>query len=127
MVSWYKNDFLTWFSFIKIENAKHLQMFEKLTFVSQLFIWLLFGSLCFFLQLSNEKEEQCGKEELYAVSFFLLSPLNHTITHKYTALLESGKQKLWIGLVLDPEHGWQWSDAKPFRYLRWASGKSSLM
>uniref|UniRef100_A0A671TZD2 Mannose receptor, C type 1b n=1 Tax=Sparus aurata TaxID=8175 RepID=A0A671TZD2_SPAAU len=39
-----------------------------------------------------------------------------------SALLETGKHKLWIGLMLDPEHGWQWSDAKPFRYLRWTSG-----
>uniref|UniRef100_A0A671TZD6 Mannose receptor, C type 1b n=1 Tax=Sparus aurata TaxID=8175 RepID=A0A671TZD6_SPAAU len=43
-----------------------------------------------------------------------------------SALLETGKHKLWIGLMLDPEHGWQWSDAKPFRYLRWTSGKSSI-
>ncbi|XP_078120279.1 macrophage mannose receptor 1-like isoform X1 [Sander vitreus] len=39
-----------------------------------------------------------------------------------SALLESGKHKLWIGLVLDPEHGWQWSDGKPFCYLRWSTG-----
>uniref|UniRef100_A0A1A8MEC8 Macrophage mannose receptor 1-like n=2 Tax=Nothobranchius pienaari TaxID=704102 RepID=A0A1A8MEC8_9TELE len=39
-----------------------------------------------------------------------------------TALLGSGRNKFWIGLVLDPEHGWQWSDQKPFRYLKWDAG-----
>uniref|UniRef100_A0A8D3DFH1 Macrophage mannose receptor 1-like n=1 Tax=Scophthalmus maximus TaxID=52904 RepID=A0A8D3DFH1_SCOMX len=38
------------------------------------------------------------------------------------ALLGEGKYKLWIGVVLDPEHGWQWSNGKPFRYLRWSTG-----
>lgn len=47
--------------------------------------------------------------------------------HKHTALLGTGKQKLWIGLVLDSEHGWQWTDGKPFRYLRWTAGKLSLV
>lgn len=69
-----------------------------------------------------------GKEEqfLYSVFFLFFVPLNHTNTHKHTALLAAGKHKLWIGLVLDPEHGWQWSDGKPFRYLRWSAGKTSL-
>ncbi|XP_053293421.1 macrophage mannose receptor 1 [Pleuronectes platessa] len=39
-----------------------------------------------------------------------------------SALVGSGKYKLWIGVVLDPEHGWQWSNGKPFRYLRWSEG-----
>uniref|UniRef100_A0A3B4X378 Mannose receptor, C type 1b n=1 Tax=Seriola lalandi dorsalis TaxID=1841481 RepID=A0A3B4X378_SERLL len=30
--------------------------------------------------------------------------------------------KLWTGLTLDPEHGWQWSNGKPYRYLNWDSG-----
>ncbi|XP_037131941.1 macrophage mannose receptor 1b isoform X2 [Syngnathus acus] len=39
-----------------------------------------------------------------------------------SALLGNTKNKLWIGLVLNPEHGWQWTDNKPMRFLRWASG-----
>ncbi|KAK5860194.1 hypothetical protein PBY51_021689 [Eleginops maclovinus] len=38
-----------------------------------------------------------------------------------SALVGSGKHKLWIGLVLNPEHSWQWTDAQPFRYLRWSA------
>ncbi|CAG5896528.1 unnamed protein product [Menidia menidia] len=39
-----------------------------------------------------------------------------------SALLGSGRKKLWIGLVLDQEHGWKWTNGKPFRYLRWGEG-----
>uniref|UniRef100_A0A8D0CPC0 Mannose receptor, C type 1b n=1 Tax=Sander lucioperca TaxID=283035 RepID=A0A8D0CPC0_SANLU len=39
-----------------------------------------------------------------------------------TALLGTGGNKLWTGLILDPEHGWKWSNGRPFRYLKWDSG-----
>ncbi|XP_054870853.1 macrophage mannose receptor 1-like isoform X2 [Amphiprion ocellaris] len=39
-----------------------------------------------------------------------------------TALLWKGGNTLWIGLVLDPEHGWKWSNGRPYRYLKWDSG-----
>uniref|UniRef100_A0A8C5BXJ9 Mannose receptor, C type 1b n=1 Tax=Gadus morhua TaxID=8049 RepID=A0A8C5BXJ9_GADMO len=34
----------------------------------------------------------------------------------------TGTNRLWMGLTMDQEHGWQWVDGKPFRYLRWDSG-----
>uniref|UniRef100_A0AAQ5Y063 Mannose receptor, C type 1b n=1 Tax=Amphiprion ocellaris TaxID=80972 RepID=A0AAQ5Y063_AMPOC len=40
-----------------------------------------------------------------------------------TALLWKGGNTLWIGLVLDPEHGWKWSNGRPYRYLKWDSGR----
>ncbi|XP_038573590.1 macrophage mannose receptor 1-like [Micropterus salmoides] len=30
--------------------------------------------------------------------------------------------KLWTGLIRDPDHGWQWSNGRPYRYLNWDSG-----
>ncbi|KAK5860193.1 hypothetical protein PBY51_021688 [Eleginops maclovinus] len=43
-----------------------------------------------------------------------------------TALLgqqgERAGVKLWTGLIKNPEHGWHWSNERPFRYLNWYSG-----
>ncbi|XP_027145353.1 macrophage mannose receptor 1 isoform X2 [Larimichthys crocea] len=38
------------------------------------------------------------------------------------AILGVNGNKLWTGLVLDPEHGWKWTDGRPYRYLKWDSG-----
>uniref|UniRef100_A0A8C6L8C7 Mannose receptor, C type 1b n=1 Tax=Nothobranchius furzeri TaxID=105023 RepID=A0A8C6L8C7_NOTFU len=38
------------------------------------------------------------------------------------AFITGKAPSFWIGLVLDPEHSWQWSDQKPFRYLKWDAG-----
>ncbi|XP_056277834.1 macrophage mannose receptor 1-like [Pseudoliparis swirei] len=39
-----------------------------------------------------------------------------------TALLDKEGNMLWSGLILDPEHGWMWSNGRPYRYLKWDSG-----
>uniref|UniRef100_A0A4W6EYQ1 Mannose receptor, C type 1b n=1 Tax=Lates calcarifer TaxID=8187 RepID=A0A4W6EYQ1_LATCA len=39
-----------------------------------------------------------------------------------TVLLGSEGTKLWSGLILDQEHGWKWSNGKPYRYMKWDSG-----
>ncbi|XP_047444532.1 macrophage mannose receptor 1-like [Mugil cephalus] len=39
-----------------------------------------------------------------------------------TALLGDQGYKLWTGLTLNLEHGWQWSNGNPYRYLNWDSG-----
>ncbi|XP_042353789.1 macrophage mannose receptor 1-like isoform X2 [Plectropomus leopardus] len=38
------------------------------------------------------------------------------------ALLGPGGNTLWTGLILDPKHGWKWSNGRPYRYLKWDSG-----
>uniref|UniRef100_A0A671U397 Mannose receptor, C type 1b n=1 Tax=Sparus aurata TaxID=8175 RepID=A0A671U397_SPAAU len=45
-----------------------------------------------------------------------------SITDPHQQAYVTGKLTLlWTGLVLDPEHGWQWSNGKPYRYLNWDS------
>uniref|UniRef100_A0A3B5AZ46 Macrophage mannose receptor 1-like n=1 Tax=Stegastes partitus TaxID=144197 RepID=A0A3B5AZ46_9TELE len=39
-----------------------------------------------------------------------------------TALLGKGGNTLWIGLILDPDHGWKWINGRPYRYMKWDSG-----
>uniref|UniRef100_A0AAX7UFB5 Mannose receptor, C type 1b n=1 Tax=Astatotilapia calliptera TaxID=8154 RepID=A0AAX7UFB5_ASTCA len=34
----------------------------------------------------------------------------------------TGGNTLWIGLILDPEHGWKWINGRPYRYMKWDSG-----
>ncbi|KAM7400356.1 hypothetical protein PAMA_004850 [Pampus argenteus] len=65
----------------------------------------------------NQADASCKQQGASLVS--ITDPNEQSII---SALLGSGKFKLWIGMLLNPEHGWQWSDGKPFRYLRWSSG-----
>ncbi|XP_035491562.2 macrophage mannose receptor 1 isoform X1 [Scophthalmus maximus] len=37
-------------------------------------------------------------------------------------LLGTVGSMLWTGLILDPEHGWKWSNGRPYRYMKWDSG-----
>lgn len=54
----------------------------------------------------------------------------YVIINKRTALLGTAEgeheDKLWIGLNLNSEHGWQWSNGNPYRYLNWDSGRFSF-
>lgn len=53
------------------------------------------------------------------MSFFLLK-------HLLVVLLQNARRgcedKLWIGQILDQEHGWHWSNGQPYRYMNWDSG-----
>ncbi|CAJ1073005.1 macrophage mannose receptor 1-like [Xyrichtys novacula] len=39
-----------------------------------------------------------------------------------SALLGAESPKLWIGLLLNPEHGWTWSNRRPYCYMKWDTG-----
>lgn len=80
---------------------------------------ILFVALCCEAMKLRKNQEKRNHIFSFCLSFLFQQ------TRKCAAQLESGKQKLWIGLVLDPEHGWRWSDLKPFRYLRWSPGRSA--
>uniref|UniRef100_A0A3Q3KWV0 Mannose receptor, C type 1b n=1 Tax=Mastacembelus armatus TaxID=205130 RepID=A0A3Q3KWV0_9TELE len=65
----------------------------------------------------HQAEASCKQQ-----SAFLVSITDPNDQAYISALMGAGKKKLWIGTVLDPEHGWQWTNGKPFRYLRWNTG-----
>ncbi|XP_076004152.1 macrophage mannose receptor 1b isoform X2 [Genypterus blacodes] len=65
----------------------------------------------------NQAQTSCKQQGASLVS--IIDPHEQAF---FTAMLDRDKYKLWIGLVLDPEHYWQWSDGRPFRYLRWNAG-----
>ncbi|KAM6948653.1 macrophage mannose receptor 1b [Aplochiton taeniatus] len=51
----------------------------------------------------------------------------HDQTQTLTAMMWKTQSKLWMGLnILDQERGWQWTDGRPYRYLRWDSGHPLL-
>uniref|UniRef100_A0A3B4XG53 Mannose receptor, C type 1b n=1 Tax=Seriola lalandi dorsalis TaxID=1841481 RepID=A0A3B4XG53_SERLL len=45
-----------------------------------------------------------------------------SIINPYEQDYVTGGSKLWTGLILDPEHGWKWSNGRPYRYMKWDSG-----
>lgn len=71
--------------------------------------------------------------DVWALLIIILSSLFHMPflfckhTNTLTALLGTAGRgqgdKLWSGLIRHPEHGWQWSNGRPYRYLNWDSGK----
>uniref|UniRef100_A0A3B4UK92 Mannose receptor, C type 1b n=1 Tax=Seriola dumerili TaxID=41447 RepID=A0A3B4UK92_SERDU len=45
-----------------------------------------------------------------------------SINNPYEQDYVTGGSKLWTGLILDLEHGWKWSNGRPYRYMKWDSG-----
>ncbi|KAM9323118.1 LOW QUALITY PROTEIN: macrophage mannose receptor 1-like [Pholidichthys leucotaenia] len=64
-----------------------------------------------------QADKSCKQQAASLVS--IIDPGEQAII---SALVGKGKTKLWLGLVLDLEHGWKWTDGRPYRYLRWDSG-----
>ncbi|XP_034558610.1 macrophage mannose receptor 1-like [Notolabrus celidotus] len=65
----------------------------------------------------SQAETSCRQQGASLLS--MTDPHEHAYV---TALLGKGGSKVWIGLVLDPEHGWKWSNGRPYRYMKWDSG-----
>ncbi|XP_041658579.1 macrophage mannose receptor 1-like [Cheilinus undulatus] len=65
----------------------------------------------------SQAEASCRQQSAALLS--VVDPMEQAVL---ATLMGAVGHKLWIGLVLNPEHGWQWSDGKPFRYLRWNAG-----
>ncbi|XP_061588555.1 macrophage mannose receptor 1-like [Cololabis saira] len=68
-----------------------------------------------------EAETSCNQQGAYLLS--ITDPHQQAYI---TTLLQAGGgrrgYKLWTGLVMDPEHGWKWSNRNPLPYLNWDSG-----
>ncbi|KAM9349891.1 macrophage mannose receptor 1-like [Symphorus nematophorus] len=68
-----------------------------------------------------QAEKSCKQQE----SSLLSITDAHQKAYVMALLGQAGRgqgDKIWTGLVLDSEHGWQWTNGKPYRYLDWDSG-----
>ncbi|XP_014899448.1 macrophage mannose receptor 1-like isoform X1 [Poecilia latipinna] len=64
-----------------------------------------------------QADASCKQQAAFLVS--IVDPIEKAFI---TGLTGTGRNKLWIGLSLGTEHGWQWTDGKPFRYMKWDAG-----
>ncbi|MEQ2265277.1 hypothetical protein XENORESO_004745, partial [Xenotaenia resolanae] len=64
-----------------------------------------------------EADTSCKQQAASLVS--IVDPVEKAFI---TGLTGTRRNKLWIGLVSNSEHGWHWTDGKPFRYLKWDAG-----
>ncbi|XP_035526281.1 macrophage mannose receptor 1-like [Morone saxatilis] len=72
----------------------------------------------------SQAETSCKQQGASLLS--ITDPNQHAYV---TVLLRAGGRgqgdKLWTGLIQDTEHGWHWSNGKPYRYLNWDNGHPS--